>query len=449
VGSVDLEAAALAADVVDDVGDGQTADAETTDESAEPEVARTAGDAVAGSFQGLPPDGAPEAVQEPGQPQASTGGADAGSSPSIAKAVTSVRSQTTQNTAASETQPTGSVKPGPGTATGAADKAASDGSVGVAKPEAQGTDGRLVDERAKATGSPVAPSTVAQTATARDDAGSAASGNGRHGEGSDRPGGRFVVDQATVASDAEAEFSATQEPATSVLRAGAGAATHVPAGRPGGPFGVVSAHPSGSALIAGAGAAHGGGGGEDAPSRTFDEGALMGSGSRSAFQQGEVPQSPAGASSTVAADVARTAGAMARAEQAMEAGLARALVGRLRDDGQMRLAVRPEGLGELDIRVAVRESGVHATIGAQHDEARQLLNSQRADLEAALERHNLRLDSFSVDVGGQESRSGMRHEDAHGSFAHQGGLSADVPQAESTLSVRAHPHRVGGLSVRA
>ena len=140
---------------------------------------------------------------------------------------------------------------------------------------------------------------------------------------------------------------------------------------------------------------------------------------------------------------------MARAEQAMQAGLDRALVGRLRDDGQMRLAVRPEGLGELDVRVAVRESGVHATIAAHNDEARQLLNSQRADLEAALERQNLRLDSFSVDVGGQENRSGMRHEDAPGSFAPQGGLSSDEQQAEGARSPRTNPHRVGGLSVRA
>jgi hypothetical protein len=138
----------------------------------------------------------------------------------------------------------------------------------------------------------------------------------------------------------------------------------------------------------------------------------------------------------------------ARVEQAFEAGLERGLAGRLRDNGEMRLAVRQEGLGDLDVRVMVRESGVHASIGTQHDEARQLLNSQRGDLEAALQRYNLRLDSFNVDVGHQDGRSGMRHEDAQGPSRH-GEPSMSVRGAEPVAPVAPNPHRAGGLSIRA
>ena len=138
----------------------------------------------------------------------------------------------------------------------------------------------------------------------------------------------------------------------------------------------------------------------------------------------------------------------ARVEQAFEAGLERGLGGRLRDDGEMRLAVRQEGLGDLDVRVTVRESGVHASIGTQHDEARQLLNSQRADLEAALQRYNLRLDSFNVDVGHPDGRSGMRHEDAQDPSRH-GEPQLSVRRADPAVAAAPNPHRAGGLSIRA
>jgi hypothetical protein len=104
---------------------------------------------------------------------------------------------------------------------------------------------------------------------------------------------------------------------------------------------------------------------------------------------------------------------MERVEQALRAESERGVVTRLRDNGEMRLAIRPNGLGELEVRVAVRESSVHASIATQHEEARQVLNSQRSDLEAALQRNNLRLDSFSVDVGGREARSFVRQDSPH------------------------------------
>lgn len=103
--------------------------------------------------------------------------------------------------------------------------------------------------------------------------------------------------------------------------------------------------------------------------------------------------------------------ALLRAEQALDAKLEHgSVVGHLRDNGEMRLALRPHGLGELEVRIAIREGGVQANVAASHEEARQLLTSQRHDLEAALQRYNLRLDSFSVDVGGRDGRSFAQNE---------------------------------------
>jgi hypothetical protein len=90
----------------------------------------------------------------------------------------------------------------------------------------------------------------------------------------------------------------------------------------------------------------------------------------------------------------------AHLERALAAGAERDVIGRLRHDGEMRLMLRPQGLGDLEVRVAVRDGGVHASVATTNDDARQLLASQRADLQTALGRYNLRLDSFSVGVGG-------------------------------------------------
>jgi len=478
-GAVDLEAAVPVADpsATDLVGDasvgeglpaavatpaGEAADGESTDESPEAEGAGTTSDAVAGSLPHISAAGATPAAELPGVPQTAAGGADPGSSPDHEKAAISAHPQTPRSPgtapSALDAQNAAGTSgkdglPSLATASSSAlEQAPSGVRTGAAKSEMQGADGRLVDERANGTGAATAQSTVAPLATARDGAGSAASGGGPQGEGRDAHAGRSVVEHATVAPDAEADGGspASEEPAVSSLRTGASAGAQMQAGRPAAAlFGAASKSPGGSASIVAASTTNGDGAGTEVPSRTFDESALMGSGSHSSFPQGETSARLAGSSSTATTDAARTAGTMARVEQAIEAGLERGLVGRLRDDGQMRLAVRSDELGELDVRVAVRESGVHATIGASHEEARQLLHSQRADLAAALERYNLRLDSFSVDVGGQGSRSGMRQEDAHGPFAHQAALPSDDPQGVVARSASPNPNRVGGLSVRA
>lgn len=141
-----------------------------------------------------------------------------------------------------------------------------------------------------------------------------------------------------------------------------------------------------------------------------------------------------------------------RAEQALEAEREYgSVVGRLRDNGEMRLALRPQGLGELEVRVAVRDGGVRANVAAAHEEARQLLASQRHDLEIALHRYNLRLDGFSVDVGGRDGKPSAQQE-AQESVPGHWGSAALVEQVDGE-EMQPPPTGVrgtggGGLSLR-
>ncbi|HXJ35876.1 MAG TPA: flagellar hook-length control protein FliK [Candidatus Eisenbacteria bacterium] len=72
---------------------------------------------------------------------------------------------------------------------------------------------------------------------------------------------------------------------------------------------------------------------------------------------------------------------------------------RMHDDGAMRLQVEHEKLGPIDVRVAVRDHGVHADLLASHGDAREALVTNRPSLEAALGRANLRLEGFTVGLG--------------------------------------------------
>jgi hypothetical protein len=114
-----------------------------------------------------------------------------------------------------------------------------------------------------------------------------------------------------------------------------------------------------------------------------------------------------GAQTHQGSDAARpgTAGAVLRAEQALAVDIERGAVARVRDGGEMRLALKPVGLGEVELRLAVRDGGVHAHLATAHEETRQLLAGHRHELETALQRYQLRLESFDIDLGGREGRS--------------------------------------------
>jgi hypothetical protein len=76
---------------------------------------------------------------------------------------------------------------------------------------------------------------------------------------------------------------------------------------------------------------------------------------------------------------------------------------RARDGGEMRLAVTPDGLGPVEVRVVVREDAVHATVWARDDQAREALTTNRHALAEALGRSQLRLEGFTVGLGDERA----------------------------------------------
>src|SRR5207253_9818665 len=124
---------------------------------------------------------------------------------------------------------------------------------------------------------------------------------------------------------------------------------------------------------------------------------------------------------------------------------------RVRDGGDMRLEVAPEGLGRVEVRVAVRADAVHAALYAQGDHARDALMAHRPALEAALGRSQLRLETFSVGLGqhelGDSDRRTPQSEpapDEPGPRRPSSGSAAAAAPA-TTLT----PAASGGLSLRA
>jgi len=123
---------------------------------------------------------------------------------------------------------------------------------------------------------------------------------------------------------------------------------------------------------------------------------------------------------------------------------------RVRDGGEMRLEVSPEGLGRVEVRVAVRADAVHAALYAQQDHARDALVAHRPALEAALGRSQLRLETFSVGLGRHELGDPGRH-GPHAEPAHEDPVArrtvAPVPAPAPAAALEPPPS--GGLSLRA
>ena len=125
---------------------------------------------------------------------------------------------------------------------------------------------------------------------------------------------------------------------------------------------------------------------------------------------------------------------------------------RLRDGGDMRLEVAPEGLGRVEVRVEVRADAVHAALYAQQDHARDALIAHRPALEAALGRSQLRLETFSVGLAqhdlGDQSRQGAHAEPARDETpTRTAARPAPAPAAAPVTPVE--PAASRGLSLRA
>lgn len=120
----------------------------------------------------------------------------------------------------------------------------------------------------------------------------------------------------------------------------------------------------------------------------------------------------------------------------------------VRGGGEMRLRLEPAGLGHIDVRISLTHDGVRATIVAEHDSTRALLDREQHLLHAALERSELRLAGFSVDVGFGSSGSAFREAEER---AHVLGSSprlaadSEVPPVHEMIAATAEP---GRLSVR-
>src|SRR5438552_5656764 len=124
---------------------------------------------------------------------------------------------------------------------------------------------------------------------------------------------------------------------------------------------------------------------------------------------------------------------------------------RVRDGGEMRMEVSPEGLGRVEVRVAVRADAVHAALYAQQDHARDALMAHRPALEAALGRSHLKLETFSVGVGqhelGDSDRRTPQSEPAHDEPGPRRTSSPSVAAAAPATTLT--PAASGGLSLRA
>jgi flagellar hook-length control protein FliK len=95
-----------------------------------------------------------------------------------------------------------------------------------------------------------------------------------------------------------------------------------------------------------------------------------------------------------------------------------------RGGGEMRLRLEPEGLGHIDVRISLAHDGVRAVLLAEHDATRTLLANGQHLLQAALERSDLRLAGFSVDLGFGAGA---------GAFADGDGRSETLPGVPETL----------------
>ncbi len=107
----------------------------------------------------------------------------------------------------------------------------------------------------------------------------------------------------------------------------------------------------------------------------------------------------------------------------------RVRLARSSDRAELRLALVPKGLGQIDVRLRLDAEGLHATIVAEHEQTRALLAGQQSRLEAALAQEDLDLSSFDlgVDDGAADDEEASRGEGRDGGR----GASAEPKVPES------------------
>lgn len=108
------------------------------------------------------------------------------------------------------------------------------------------------------------------------------------------------------------------------------------------------------------------------------------------------------------------------------------------DRVELRLALVPKGLGQIDVRLRLDADGLHATIVAEHEQTRALLAGQQHRLEAALAQEDLNLSSFDlgVDDGGsqEEAPRGERREGGPGARAEGNAPESEEPPPAANVT---------------
>ncbi|MCB9073903.1 MAG: flagellar hook-length control protein FliK [Bdellovibrionaceae bacterium] len=75
--------------------------------------------------------------------------------------------------------------------------------------------------------------------------------------------------------------------------------------------------------------------------------------------------------------------------------------------GEMQIILNPEGLGQVDLKVGVQDSGVHIEILTKDDHVKKMFEDGLADIRGALESQNLKVDTFKVDISHKAEQNFM------------------------------------------
>jgi flagellar hook-length control protein FliK len=135
--------------------------------------------------------------------------------------------------------------------------------------------------------------------------------------------------------------------------------------------------------------------------------------------------------------------------------LAEGLAVRLRasqasDGARIRMLLEPRELGEVVIRLDIRDGVAQAFMTAESHESAQALQAALGDLRTALADRGLNLERIDVRVAGEGGRNGSRDEAGSardGQTADRLGHSAAIDEAPALLGVDENDPGTGGQTV--
>lgn len=68
--------------------------------------------------------------------------------------------------------------------------------------------------------------------------------------------------------------------------------------------------------------------------------------------------------------------------------------------GEMKMQLKPEGIGEVTLKVSVKDGQVAIQMLTENDSAKKMLESNLDDLKTSLAQHKLHVDALKIEVGG-------------------------------------------------